>query len=218
MIEIQVRKRFCGWPVEGGLYLVTDGGSREGVLAPVVLIDPPVPTQRKPHRGPLLVRGQHILDRLPEDKWVVGSSAKTVERNRADQVWEDLFGMPLRERLGMGACAEHKTADEAYAYLLDQVTFSKLVLKYMRDMAIDDIQNLPHVAPVYASMVRSLQEFVRSKGEARQELVRIAGLTWRLYNEVHHRHRSKLTMLPYMLAALGLPADGREMALKMKLV
>lgn len=208
---LHVRKRGCGWPKEGGVYMVSDDGSSNGVLARIVKIDPPIPMLRKPHRGPILVDGNVVLSRAPEDSWVVGSSAKTVERNRADEVWRDMFGMPLAKRLMVGDCYGLTSADEAYEHLLNTVDFNKQALNYLRQLALEDIQNLPNAAVNYANIVSHLQQYVLSRGTEPVHLVRAAGACWELFYAVPNRKRTKLAAVAYLLSSIGLVKDGRQM-------
>ncbi len=213
---VYVRKRGCGWPKEGGVYLVTDEGSPNGVLARIVKIDPPVPMQRKPHRGPILVNGSKILDRAAEDEWVVGSSAKTVARNKADDIWREIFGMPLSKRLLVGDCYGIATADEAYSLLLEKVQFNKQALTFLRQLALDEIQNLPNVAPAYARVVEHIQNYAITRGTDPVHLVRAAGACWEMFYAVPGRKRSKLTPVANLLASIGLVKDGRQMLLTIR--
>lgn len=210
---IEVHKRKCGWPKEGGLYLVTDERSEDGTLAAIVLIDPPIPVQRDPHRGPILVDGQKILARLPEDEWVIGSSAKTVAKKRADEVWEEMFGMPLSERLSTGDCKGIKTGEEAYERILSLVSWNRKVRDYFRMLAIMEIPNLPNAAPVYNDITHTIQGYVLTHGADNNDLVRLAGLCWKLYYAVPYRKRKDLTAVAQLLAGIGLVQDAREMML-----
>lgn len=212
-IELFVHKRGCGWPKEGGTYLVSEDASPNGTLARIVKIDPPIPTQRKPHRGPILVDGAKIMARLPEDEWVVGSSAKTVERKRADEVWVDMFGMSLKQRLSTGECYGMKTGEEAYQHLMDTVKWSRKAVDFFRQLAIQEVQNLPNVAPIYLRMTRTIQNYVRTRGADANDLVQIGAMCWEIYYAVPARKRSALTPLPYLLSSIGLVKDGREMLL-----
>ena len=208
---LHIRKRGCGWPKPGGIYLVTDQGSPNGVLARVVKIDPPIPMKRKPHRGPILVDGDIVLSRAPEDEWVVGASARTVAKNRADDVWREIFGLPLAKRLIIGDCHGLNSADEAYEHLLETVTFSKQALVYLRQLALEEIQNLPNAATHYAKIVHHLQQYALSKGTEPNHLVRAAGACWEMFYAVPGRKRSSLAPVAYLLSAIGLVKDGRQM-------
>ena len=208
---VYAKKRGCGWPKAGGVYLVSEDGSPDGALARVVQIDPPVPTQRKPHRGPILVDGQKILARAPEDEWVVGASAKTVQKNRADDVWKEMFGLPLEKRLLIGDCHGMSSADEAYQHLLNSVQWNNHAVHCLRQLAIEEIQNLPNVAPIYARIVRHIQDFALTRGTDPNHLVKVAAACWELFYAVPGRKRDKLTAVAHLLAAIGLVKDGRQM-------
>lgn len=212
-MEIFVKKRGCGWPKEGGVYMVSEAPQEDGALARVVLIDPPVPVQRKPHRGPILVDGAKILGRAPEDEWVVGTSAKTVERNKANDAWENIFGMSLNERLLLGDCVGFNTADAAYQHLLDTVSFHQSVVRFFREIAVREIQNLPNAAKPYDRLVKAIQKYALSRGTDNVPLVDMAAACWQLFNAVPRSKRGNMQPVANLLGALGLTNDARELHL-----
>jgi hypothetical protein len=172
--------------------------------------------QRTPHRGPILVDGNIVLARAPEDEWVVGASARTMAKNKADNVWREIFGMSLAKRLSIGDCYGLTDASEAYENLLSKVHFNGQSMTFVRQMALDEIQNLPNVAPSYAKVVQHLQNYALSRGTDPVHLVRAAGACWEIFYAVPGRKRSKLTTVANFLASIGLVQDGRQMLLAIK--
>ena len=101
MRTITCSQRKCGRRKKGSAYLVSEPGE-DGILPLWTNIDPPVPYNGPMFRGLLQIDLDKLLARNGD--YLAGASA---ERQRHDTIQEpeiQLYGMPLRTRLGIGIC------------------------------------------------------------------------------------------------------------------
>lgn len=113
----------CGDVVDQGLYIRGIGGGFGGGGGGFIpLITPIVPPAGDPSgivtattkRSTLrLVDGDAILGHRPETEWLVGSSREAWAKQDWQQFHEDIFGMPLAERLENGWCEDMELSEAA---------------------------------------------------------------------------------------------------------
>lgn len=114
----------CGEVSDDGLYIrgIGGGGWGGGGGGLIPLIVPIVPPAGDPSgivtattkRSTLrLVDGDAILGHLPEKDWLIGSSREAWAKHDWQQFHEDIFGMPLAERLENGACEDMELSEAA---------------------------------------------------------------------------------------------------------
>jgi len=97
---IKERERGCGRRRPGGVYLVSEPGS--GILPLFVLIDPPVLYGGEHFRGAVQIDLDAVLERLPEDEWLVGASRARYDRQSLAAEEIERWGMSLKERVKIG--------------------------------------------------------------------------------------------------------------------
>ncbi len=202
--------RGCGKRKPGGFYLVTAEPTEDGVLPAFSDIEAPIPMQRAPHRGPLVVDGDKILARMPEDAWLAGSSADTLEKKKGDAWAKDMFGMTFTKRMETGECRGAKTPEEALESLAKKVTCGKRVLDYIRIMTVNKVAELPNAAGPFMGMIKNIQEYSMSYNTV--NLVYAVGKIWSLADAVQPRHRPLvIDNLARMLTLMGLAFDAVEL-------
>lgn len=194
--------RRCGTRKPGGFYLVSESGS-EGILSPLTLIDPPVLTTQKFHRGYTLVNGDSILNREPESEWPMGATKTRLEKTS----WAvEHFGMPLEKRAGFGVCAKARTEEECYSAILEKVRGSPTIFAVIKDIGL---AGLNHLVPLtYSRLISHARDYVDGDAIA---LVELAADAHRLLTESSKSSKIK----PYvirLLAALGLIEDAIALA------
>lgn len=207
-VEVIVQPvRGCGLRKEKGLYLRSEQGSKEGSLAATVVINPPIPTNRKSHRGPVVVDGHSILSRAPESMWLAGSSAARAEKQQGDQWAVSTFGMTLTKRVSLGECKGAKNPEEALDKLAGKVHWNKpKVSSVLREMALHGVQELPNMAGPYADLVRSVQSYHLQ--QTRGAIIGTVASIWRMADKVQPRHRKDVdSYLAMLLTELGLSKD-----------
>lgn len=105
----------CGDVEDDGLYIRGIGGGgwgggRDGIIPLITPIVPPaggasgIVTSSTKRSTLRLVDGDAILAHRPEKDWLVGSSRDAWAQHDWHKIHEDIFGMPLAERLDHGAC------------------------------------------------------------------------------------------------------------------
>ena len=207
--------RRCGRRKEGGMYLTTMEGSPDGCLPATSEVDSPIPVNRKPHRGPLVVDGDLILGRQPEEDWYVGSSADTIQKKKADQVWLEMFGMTPAKRLETGDCTGLKSTDEAYGLLLTKVQWSNRLATHLRNLTIVGVSEISNCALPFTQLVRNMQNAATTMEAA--DLVKVTASIWSLADAAPPKQREKVTRdLASMLACMGLQKDARDLLLRYK--
>ncbi len=204
--------RGCGKRTENSFYLGSPEMSEDGVL-PAVSEIPPVPIHRKAHRGPLIVAGDRILAHLPEESWYAGSSADTQEKNRADQVAKQTFGMSLAQRLDTGDCKGSKAADEALAAILAKLQWSNRVLDQIRTLTLNKVMEVQPCTLPFTNLIRFAQAYVSEPGL--DHLVKLVATTWTLADECPPKKRELVVpTCARILALVGLLKDARDIAVR----
>lgn len=206
MRTIQTSTRKCGTMQEGGVYVLTEG-SADGILPMFVRLNPPVPYDNMPHRGPKYVDGAQILGRKPRGDWWIASTKKH-EEGKAGKAWElETFGMTSGVRLKVGAGQDFKTLDSFYEWLYNSVTWDDSIHRTLRRMTNMSIPDIGAITEHYAALIRHLQTYQDSLD--RQHLVSALAAIWRI-----HRHcpaDQKLRVYPQLSALcyyLNVKEDG----------
>lgn len=107
----------CGDVVDEGLYIrgISGGGwggGTDGLIPPITPIVPPsgdatgIVTGTTKRSTLRLVDGDAILAHRPEGDWLIGASRASWANNNWLQLHDDIFGMPMAERLGHGVCED----------------------------------------------------------------------------------------------------------------
>lgn len=192
--------RRCGNRKPGGFYLVSEV-SGDGVLAPLTLISPPIPTKQPFSRGYTTVNGDAILNREPEESWAVGATRKRLDK---DAWFVEHFGMPMNKRADWGVCKGAKTEEACMVILIDKVRFYSQILKVVEDIGRSKTNNL--VAASYASLVQAIQSYVKTTEVS--NLVQAAAAAHRMLIECPAQRKNQIK--PYvirLLSFLGLSED-----------
>ena len=212
MLMLTTKKRKCGRKQAGGFYIV--GGEpmqdEEGSSPVFTLVVPPVPYDVGVHRGWRLVNGDAILQRLPLAEWWEGSSKETELQKDGDLFWESFFGMPLNQRMNSGILVGITKPEEGLKKIVETIKYNHDLVKWYRQLTIDEVQNLPGAA-VYCDNIRSnLSAFV--KEQKADFLVRTQANIWLLAKVIPVKSRKVvLPTLIRMLMLLDLTEDVRLM-------
>lgn len=200
MRVITEHRRGCGVRKEGGFYLVSEGSS-DGVLAPLTLINPPVPTAQPFSRGYTAVNGDAVLAREPEANWAAGA---TRERQDRDSWAIANFGMPLAKRKKWGVCKTADTEEACLAAVLNKVRYTKSVMDITRGLALSGVNNL--FSASYAGFVTALRNYTESLDK--MSLVLAAAAAHAMYHEcpAQKKNIAKPHVMK-LLNALGLLED-----------
>ena len=207
-------ERMCGFRKEedpmdiGAAYLVPAESSPDGSIPLVTVLDSPIPVSTiKPHRGPLQVNGNNILDCKPEEDWFVGSSAETRQKNSAE-VWEkELFGMTTVKRLKTGDLKGSKTAEEAIQTLEACVTWDDRIDKSLRQLSLNRVNEFPGAAGPFAKLCNHVLAY-RKQDAGTLALIQAVGDIWEMADHCHTRYRPfVIPHLASMLVLMGLTKD-----------
>lgn len=213
---VQVHVRKCGTRKKGGIYLVSRPGERgqEGVLPWWVTLNPPIPCEKKHHRGAIVVDGEAVLSREPERTWLAGASLDRAEKQDGDAWYIHRFGMSAHKRMTTGACEGAASIEQAYEILLGKVQFQSGLVPVMRHLGKSDIGEISApVAAAYASLVKSLQVLKRARdvNHFSHLLVLVVGAVWNLANSLPPSRRSEFSKpLTDLMVNLGVPEDALE--------
>lgn len=212
---ITTKTRGCGRREPRAVYLVSEG-SPFGSLPLWTTLHPPVPIEDKFHRGPVLVDGDAILARLPEDKWLVGSSAERRRKQDAQEWALERFGMTTYTRLSTGECDGLEGADKAMEHLLRTVQWHPRLVDYVRTLTVEEVHEIPRAQPHFNDLARSLQDFAKTQNA--RSLVYAAAAVWRIADSIPpSKLRGEIVAtLVSILYVLGLKKDA--VALRDKLV
>lgn len=191
-------KRKCGYRKGGGFYLVAELDEKEGVLAPITLIDPPILVEGKQSRGYVIVNGDNILERMPEEDWFAGA---TKDRKDKDRWSIETFGMPLERRRKIGVCKGFKTEEECVLALSNRAYYTSDLIKLVRVMGITGINDLAPSS--YASLVSAVQE---------ADPLKTAASLHRMVSEAGRRKKQVLPSVMVGLTKIGLIADCVDLA------
>ena len=207
---IKSAKRECGLRTKGGVYLATEG-SPDGILPMWVSCHPPIPCEDRIHRGPVLVDADAVLAGLPENEWFVGSSEDHRDKLRADEWALQRFGMTTTMRLRAGVCRGMSGVDEAMEWLLKTVQWNGVHIQdAILNLTTAGIEELPRVAPHFASFIQHIQNF--PKESLAEELVLAAAATWRMADCVPASKTDEyIPHLMRILTVLGLGRDALYM-------
>jgi hypothetical protein len=202
---VHAQRRGCGYPKEGGYYLVSEG-EEDGVLPLFVEIDPPIPT-REPHtRSYVEVNGDNILKRLPESEWAAGA---TKDRQDRDSWAVDWLGMPLSKRKKFGVCEGLSDEGECLDMLLE-------VVKYRPGYTFTSVQNMSKMGvanlcpEAFASTVKNIQRYLREKDKT--YLVKAVAAVHRMPREAGTRQAKVKPHVMAILQTLNLGADALDIA------
>jgi len=211
MRTISNTERGCGRKKQGGVYLVTEP-SEGGILPLWISMHPPIPCEDNPHRGPVLVDADAVLQRLPENEWFVGSSAERLQKATADEWAINRFGMTATMRLRTGECVNVPDISEAMHCLLRQVMWNPVhIADAIRNLTDMEIHNMPKAAPHFASFIQHIQKFTNEN--MAEELVLAAGAVWRIADALPPKimREDFLPHLMRILVVLNLKADALAM-------
>lgn len=212
MLIVETKVRKCGKKKPGSFYVV--GGEpvgEEGSSPVFTLLNPPIPYDVGVHRGARLVDDQAVLQRLPMEDWWYGASKETEIQKSGDEYWKTLFGMPLHKRLGRGVLAEVTKAEEGLTVLAGTVSYNHDLVRWYRQLTIDDVQNLPGAAIHCDAIRNNLAEFTQSNQVG--YLVKTQAHIWMLAEAVPvSKRKVVLPTLIRMLMLLGLRDDTALMA------
>ena len=201
--------RGCGERQNNAFYIMSAEPSEDGMLPDISEVSP-IPVNRKPHRGALIVKGDKILERAQEEDWYAGASADTQEKKKADAVALQIFGMTITKRLNRGDCKGVKTADLALAHLEEKVCWSSRVLQEIRQMSLEHVQEIPNCDAPFARLIRCVQDYT-SQGNV-LSLVKAAGQVWLLAEKCPPKRKGDVVKhCVVILALLGLMKDAREL-------
>jgi hypothetical protein len=185
--------RGCGRRKKGKLYLVSEPG--DGILPLWTPIDPPIEYEDKQFRGMKLVDLELILAGRPMSEYLVGASAKRMQREALLLPQIQAFGMPSRDRLRIGICATgglealsqlHPTNVRDFGY----------AIRALRTLDLGKA----HVE--VATSIRLLQD--------RDYSGTLASI-WRLWNECPPSQKEKAAALVRLaMKSLGAPEDAME--------
>jgi hypothetical protein len=211
---VEAADRQCGRRKTHGTYIVSKMRTSEnGILSPFTLMNPPVPYQVPLHRGPRIVDGAAVIQRMPMETWWAGQSKETEIKKNGDQWAIHIFGMPISKRINTGECAGCKDADEALAVLLTKLslTHSKAATKAMQALVVDKVNEMPRVAEHYEAFIQAIQEYTMTSKVSC--LMDAQAAVWRMAYTV--RPSIRKTIIPNLvtiITALGLRKDALEMA------
>lgn len=199
--------RGCGLRKVLGLYLVSMEGSDDGALPHYVVVDSPIPVQRKPHRTPVAVDGDKVLRREPEDTWLTGTSERTAEKKRGEALEIETFGIPLNKRLAVGCCIGLTDQEECIERILGSLTWSPQVVGIIRQMSKAGVANMPDVSTDFAELIKASQMFLLEDRKA-SHLMTIAARAWSM--AMSATKRTAPTVVPLaadILSVIGLGLD-----------
>ena len=207
-------ERMCGFRKEenpmdiGAAYLVPDKSSPDGSIPLVTVLDSPIPVSAiKPHRGPLQVNGNNILDCKPEEDWFVGSSAETRQKNSAEAREKDLFGMATARRLRTGDLKGVKTAEEALQTLESRVTWDDRIGVSLRQLTLNRANEFPGASGPFAKLCNHVLAY-QKQDAGPLALIQAVGDIWAMAEHCHIRNRPfVIPHLASMLVLLGLTKD-----------
>lgn len=214
-ITIDIRK--CGRRKPHGLYAI--GGSfrsKDGVLSPFTLLNPPIPYQAKVHRTARVVDSYAILERQPSDEWWLDGSKKTEKKKKGNAWALDTFGMTIAERLKIGDCAGAKDVNDALSILAGQIRLSTTdgrITNYFRSMVKEGIDSLPRVDVHYAKFHQHLAYYLRD--QRIDNLMHAQAALWRMAYNIPPSKRS--IFIPYLqsfLMLMHLTKDAIDMGIK----
>lgn len=123
----------------------------------------------------VLVDGNAIVSRYPEDEWLAGTSKRRLEKERGDQWAISVFGMTTTTRLRTGDCQDCATAEEALNKLAERIKFGMGALQIIRSLSEQGVQDMPNMQAPFTKLLRSTQEFAygRSKGHLLQSVAAV---------------------------------------------
>lgn len=185
-------ERGCGRRKPGGVYLVSTPG--DGILPLAVLIDPPVPYDGSHFRGAVAVDLDAILQRLPEEEWLVGVSAERARKQDLAQFELETYGMSLakREKTGAGL--------ETFSDLLLTPTIALRLGAHLR--ALGKLR-LGKVAREVPKAFQAIQAFSPTI---------VLGCAWRMYSGCPPSVKSEaIHHIRAMAFLVGAAADAGEM-------
>ena len=210
MRTIKSARRGCGLRTKGGAYLVSEP-SPNGVLPLWISFNPPIPCEDRFHRGPVLVDGDAILAKLPEEEWFVGSSADHREKLRADEWAIERFGMTTTMRMRTGVCKGATSIDEAMEILLRTVRWNnQAVYDALRSLTVSKIFDITNALPHLNSIIQHIQNFPHESHA--EELVLAAAAVWRTANALSpSKYDEYIPYLMRILTVIGLGKDAIAM-------
>jgi hypothetical protein len=204
--------RGCGKRKPGGTYLVSES-SGDGQVPLITRLNPPVPVTTKFHRSTVLVNGNAILARQPEDEWLVGSSKKHAEKVRGDAWSFEVFGMTLTQRLTTGECKGEPDADVALAGLIGKVKITCHFLDLIKNLTETGAAEMPRASEHYARLVQTYQAYYLTHKVA--HLIELQAAIWRLgVTTPPSKRQQVIPVLARMLANMTLPKDSMAILLK----
>ena len=199
--------RGCGRRKAFGLYLVSNQHSGDGALPDYSVVESPIPVQRKPHRTPVRVDGDNILRRLPEDEWLIGTSARTSEKKRGIQ-WEvEMFGMPTAKRMRTGVCLGQSDAEACIRTLESHLVWDQRATDVIRSMSMAGVAEIGEVSSDFAELIRAAQMFML-EGRQVSHLLTVAARAWSMAAKVKSRNTGiVIPLVADLLTLIGLGLD-----------
>lgn len=204
---IEVKRRKCGVPKEGGVYITGGEGSADGTAPAFFLLEPPVPFPAKFFRGARLVDGSKILANADIRNWWVGSSEETEQQKSSEEYWEGIFGMTPHRRGKLGVCIGTRSSEEALAVLASRVRWDDRIRVNMHVIAKEGIHKHRLVLPAYNQLIEASARAGTTGG-----LVEMVAATWRMAYLIPPSTRMKyIPTLVRLLGSLGVKEDGHAM-------
>jgi len=214
-ITLQQPVRKCGKRSEGGVYLASPMGSTEGELPMFITLFPPIPVQRKAHRGPIVINGSALLLKLTEDQWLIGASANRYEKQLADRWAEGLFGMTSTKRLSTGECKGLTSVDDAISKIMESVVFEANCRPAIRSMTLSELHKLPNVGEPFSNLAQAIQVYLAEGKKDKSHLVYAVGHAWAMVEKAQPKSKTLVAeKVSNLLIYMGMKKDALEMRIK----